>query len=317
MRMKSIPHLNALRALEASVRHGSFRSAATELGVTPAAVGQQVSNLEDILGRQLLVRHANGFVPSETTILASTYLSGGFGELQKALEVLARGDGRNRIFITVTPSIAERWLAPRLAKFMTNHPEIDLRIDSTPYLHYQTGSEFDFAFRYSRPGSVRSDVTRLFDETLIPVCTPEIASRIGPIRNSDCLAKVPLIHVDRSTDDPDWYHWEEWGQKFAYEIPQERSTQLHIAYTTLALRSLYSGHGLHLGQLSILLADLLSGVLVAPFGIGKCIRPGFHYNLVKTNAGKITRLQRAFRDWVASEAKETQSDIDAFLATHR
>ncbi|WP_122766438.1 LysR family transcriptional regulator, partial [Pseudomonas viridiflava] len=35
-------HLNALRAFEASARHQSFSSAADELNVTPAAVGQLV-----------------------------------------------------------------------------------------------------------------------------------------------------------------------------------------------------------------------------------------------------------------------------------
>jgi len=315
--MKPVPYLNALRALEASVRLGSFRSAAAELSVTPAAVGQQVRNLEAALGRQLLIRHASGFVPTETARSAAGRLAAGFDELRNALSMLAQSDRRKRVFVTVTPTIAERWLAPRLSRFLANNSEIDLRIDSTPYVLYEISGEFDFALRYDRPGKSGAAETVLFDETLIPVCAPEVAVQIGPIGRKDCLLNTPLLHVDRSTDDPEWFHWDEWGQTFGYEIPQVKPGRLQFAFTTMALRSMYDGHGLHLAQLSITLPDLMSGNLVAPFGVSRCIRPGYHYSLVRTNPGDITPLQRAFRDWVVDEATMTQSGMDAFIAANQ
>ena len=42
--------LNGLRVLDAAARHLSFTRAADELAVTPAAVGQQIRALEDMLG---------------------------------------------------------------------------------------------------------------------------------------------------------------------------------------------------------------------------------------------------------------------------
>ena len=309
-----MPYLNALRALEAAVRLGSFRAAAVELGVTPAAVGQQVRNLEVALGRQLLVRHASGFVPSDVAQLAAGRLAIGFDELRKGLSVLTRNDRHKRIFITVTPSIAEQWLTPRLTKFVTGYPEIDLRIDSTPYVHYEGGGEFDFALRYDRPGKFGTQETPLFDETLIPACTAEVAAGIGSIEREDCLSTTPLIHVDRSTDDPAWFHWEEWAQVYGYEIPQEKTGRLQFAFTTAALRSLYDGQGLHLAQLSLVLPDLQSGALVAPFGLSKCVRPGYRYCLTRIDPGNTTSIQRAFRDWVLSEATTTQSEMDSYMA---
>jgi len=41
-----LPPLNALRAFEAAGRHLSFRKAAEELNVTPAAISHQVKALE-------------------------------------------------------------------------------------------------------------------------------------------------------------------------------------------------------------------------------------------------------------------------------
>jgi DNA-binding transcriptional LysR family regulator len=52
----TLPPLNALRAFEAAARHLSFKLAAHELHVTPAAVGQQVKALEARLGVRLFER---------------------------------------------------------------------------------------------------------------------------------------------------------------------------------------------------------------------------------------------------------------------
>src|SRR5258708_3600378 len=52
----ALPPLNALRAFEAAARHLSFKLAAHELHVTPAAVGQQVKALEARLGVRLFER---------------------------------------------------------------------------------------------------------------------------------------------------------------------------------------------------------------------------------------------------------------------
>lgn len=311
--MADLPHLNALRALEASVRHGSFAAAATELGVTPAAIGQQVRKLEAALGRQLLNRQANGFEPTATALSAAAKLASGFDDLREALVIMKGRVTPNRVFVTVTPTIGERWLAPRLSHFLARRSEVDLRIDSTPYVLYQTSPDFDFAIRYDRPGASGYEEIALFDEILIPVCTPAVAARIGPTDCADCLCEAPLLHVDRSTDDPDWLHWEEWGRKFGYEIPTRRQS-LHITFTTMALRALYDGHGLHLAQLSITLPDLLSGRLVAPFGVSTCVRPGYPYCLVRMNAGRETPVLRAFRDWIIYEARTTQDEMDAYLA---
>ena len=46
--------------------------------LTPAAIGQQVRNLEAALGQQLLVRRANGFEPTQITTSAAAKLASGW-----------------------------------------------------------------------------------------------------------------------------------------------------------------------------------------------------------------------------------------------
>lgn len=312
----AVTHLNALRALEAAVRLGSFRAAGDELGVTAAAVGQLVRKLEDALGKQLVRRHANGFEPTDETREAAARLAVGFAEMRRGMALLSDGRAGTQVDVTVTPSIAERWLAPRLSSLIARNPEIDLRIDTAPHVHYNWEHDFDFAIRYDRPGRSGRPETPLFGEVLIPTSTPEIAAMIGPTDRPDCLADVPMLHVDRSTDDPDWFHWEEWGRAFGYEI-SGRHRRLHFTFTTMVLSALYDGHGLHLAQLSIVLPDLISGRLVAPFGTRTCTRPKYCYSLVSMRTGPETAVQRDFRDWITREGQEVRKGMDAYLEAHR
>lgn len=76
------PHLNALRAFEATARLGSFSMAAEELSVTAGAVTQHVKALEAWAGTKLFARKAHGV---ELTPLAEELLW------------VESGRGRNRI----------------------------------------------------------------------------------------------------------------------------------------------------------------------------------------------------------------------------
>jgi LysR family glycine cleavage system transcriptional activator len=310
--MAPLSHLNALRALEAAVRLGSFSAAGTELGVTPAAVGQQVRKLEESLGRSLLVRGANGFQATEAAHQAADHLATGFGELGQAMALLRGNTTRYRVSVSVVPTIAERWLAPRLPDFLGANPEIDLRIDSTHHVHYRAGDEYDFALRYDRPGTEDLSEIDLFREYLIPVCTPGVASRVRLQDGVAALARTPIIRVDRSTSDPDWIDWEDWGRRFEYAIPRP-GQGLQFTFTNLALRAAYDGSGMHLAQLSITLPDILAGRMTAPFGPAMAAQTGYPYRLIVLNPARRDRLHRNFTDWIVAEAESTRAAMAAYL----
>jgi LysR family glycine cleavage system transcriptional activator len=246
-------------------------------------------------------------------LLAAQKLTAGFDNLREALALMTPGDARYRLSVSSSATIAERWLAPRLSEFLASHPEIDLRIDSTPHVFDEESSEFDFGLRYAPPSPAAREEKKLFGEVLVPLCAPQVVLGIGPLDNPDALANIPLLHADRSTSDPEWIGWEEWGNRFGYTIPQPRHG-LRFTLTTLAIRSVLAGHGLFLGQLSIALPDLRAGRLVAPFGPSKSCRTGYFYRLVSTGSARRTPLQRAFADWIEAEADKTRNAMEAYLA---
>jgi hypothetical protein len=128
----TLPPLNALRAFEAAARHLSFKLAAHELHVTPAAVGQQVKALEARLGVPLFERLHKQLV---LTAAGQAYLPGvseGFRHIADATSQL-KPAGAVLLQLGVHGAVDLRRLA--LAEFRSGHAEIGLRVLHPAGLH--------------------------------------------------------------------------------------------------------------------------------------------------------------------------------------
>jgi len=127
-----LPPLNALRAFEAAARHKSFKNAAKELHVTAGAVSHQVRLLEDHLGVALFRRltRALELTPSGQGLLPK--VQEGMAALIEAVERVRSRDGVASLTVIAPPNFAARWLVPRLSRFTSAHPDLDLHIASRP-----------------------------------------------------------------------------------------------------------------------------------------------------------------------------------------
>jgi LysR family transcriptional regulator, glycine cleavage system transcriptional activator len=128
----TLPPLNALRAFEAAARHLSFKRAAHELHVTPAAVGQQVKALEERLGVRLFERLHRQLVLTPAGQIFLPEISGGFRRIADATAHL-KPAGTVLLEIGLHASFDLRRLA--LAEFRATHPEIGLRVLQPAGLH--------------------------------------------------------------------------------------------------------------------------------------------------------------------------------------
>lgn len=308
-----LKHVNSLRALEAAVRLGSFRAAGEELCVSAAAVGQHVKKLEERLGYVLCKRTPNGFLPTPRAERAAARLSAGFGELSEAIGILAeRRAEDSRIALTIVPTLAGHWLAPRVPDFIRRHPGLDLRIDSTHTIHARAYPDFDFAFRYGPESSDGWKQIDLFPEYLVPACVPELAHRIDNRDRQGALRSVPLLHVDSETTDREWSTWHGWAADHGYSCPAN-DIGTKFTHATLALQSMYAGQGVHLAQLSIVLPDFLSGRLVAPFDPAMAQKTGYPYRLICFGARRPNDLRSDFIEWITLQARKTARDMEEFV----
>lgn len=311
-----LTHLNALRALEASIRLGSFREAANELNVSPAAVGQQVKKLEEAVGLELLERTPNGFVPTSLARQAAGQLETGFLNIASALDLMKQETNPERLSVSIVPSIAEYWLAPRMPEFWQANPGIELKLDSTSTILNPAQSHFDFSLRYGPEAPGPGASIDLFSEYLIPVCTPALAQQIDPYAKSAPFGSAPLLHTAPSTSDPDWPDWPMWSDTMGF-TGLDLDTGAWFAYTTLAIRAMFAGQGVHLAQLSITLPALREGRLVAPFGPERCMRTGYPYRLICFDPKRQSKVQKNFVDWIVAEAAITSREIEAYLSSAR
>jgi len=300
--MRSIAHLNALRAFEASARHQSFSLAAQELNVTPAAVGQLVRTLEDWLGSPLFVRSTSGRARLVTTEVAEQALP----DIRAGLERLAVGLGRLRsgsaggvLTVTVSPAFAAKWLLPRIERFQAAWPETDLRLDTSLKPVDFVAQRIDVGVRYGRGQWPGLAAEKLMDEEVYPVCAPALLATATLQAPGDLRGQV-LIHdqsVDTSTGFASWQAW--LRHAGVQGVPTDRG--LRINNSAAVLQAAIDGQGVALARSVMAHDDLAAGRLVRLFPQVRLESALAYYVVYRPECIAQPKVA-AFRDWLLREA---------------
>ncbi|MCP1468854.1 LysR family glycine cleavage system transcriptional activator [Sphingobium sp. OAS761] len=139
--------LNGLRVLDAAARHLSFTRAADELAVTPAAVGQQIRALEDMLGVVLFRRTPKGLELTPETEAGLGALRKGFLEFEEAVQAMQAGQSSLSLTIAAPRDITARWLQPRLAAYAATQPDLNFQLIAADDALDFTEANLDLALR--------------------------------------------------------------------------------------------------------------------------------------------------------------------------
>jgi LysR family glycine cleavage system transcriptional activator len=138
--------LNALRVFDAAARHLSFTRAADELAVTPAAVGQQIRALEDVLGVVLFRRTSKGLELTPEGAAGLDPLREGFLRFEESVEAMQAGQASDRYTIATPREFYAEWLAPRLARFQAGTPGVQYILAPDEHADF-TEANLDIAIR--------------------------------------------------------------------------------------------------------------------------------------------------------------------------
>jgi len=295
--VRRLSHLNALRAFEASARRGGFSAAAAELGVTAAAVGQQVRILESYLGIALFERHGKKLVPSEAARAVLPELREAFDRLAQASEKLRDARGGQLVTLTLPPSFAAKWLMPRLEEFRIANPEIDLRLDTTDRLVDLARDGIELGIRYGPGHYPGLTAEKLIDEHVIPVCSPNLLSQLRPIERPDDLARFKLIHDTTLQGMPGFPTWSTW-LKAAGARGVNTRPGLRINSSIMASQAAIDGQGVALGRSVIVADDCAQGRLVCPYAFA--LPSGAAYFLVSVAERTLPRAAQTFAEWFRS-----------------
>jgi len=299
---KSLVYLNALRAFEASARHGSFSGAAEELNVTAAAVGQMVRGLEEWLGMPLFHRSATGkarLTPTENAERALPDIRAGLDRLGMGLDRLRESTTGGILNVTVSPAFAAKWLLPRIDRFQSRCPETDIRLETSLKLVDYKAHGIDIGVRYGDGNWAGLVSEKLMEEEIFPVCSPSFADASSFIEPSD-LARTTLIH-DLSVDPAiGFITWDMWLRSAGAREGQAQRG-IRIDNSAAVLQAAIEGHGMALARSILARDDLAAGRLQRLFPEVRVSSKLAYYVVYRAEYSSLPKL-RTFRDWLMEEA---------------
>lgn len=179
MEWRNFPPLSQLRAFSAFAEAPSLEQAGARIGVTHAAISQQIRALEAHLGLGLVERGGRKLtLTSEGRRLAEA-LEAGFGQMAQTIAALTGADQTAPLRITTTPTFAAGWLMPRLHDFRAHHPGIDLAIDPVSE-NREIGREADVGLRFGNGHWPGLEARLILRSTIVVVAAPSLVPPDAP-----------------------------------------------------------------------------------------------------------------------------------------
>lgn len=286
-----------MRAFDAAGRHLNFRVAADELGVTQAAIAQQVRSLEATLNVRLFERGARGV--SFTSIGRSYHqaVSEAFSRLREATGLLKPDSAK--VTISVTPTFASRWLIPNLADFTDTYPDIDFRILSTERVLSFHGDGIDLAVRQGKPPfGAQFEVDLLFKQSIIAVSSPELVGQTILPPGKLNLNKQTLLHDTHNL-------WPEFLKLMNVATNVKVKRNLHFSQTSLSIEAALAGQGIALVSQFLVEHDLKAGRLVQVVDL--TLEGVYDFYVLAQHEGYRQPAVDIVRQWILSQSDTRKS----------
>lgn len=282
-----LPSMPSLLALEAVDRLGSASAAAAELSLTQGAISRQLQVIEGQLGASLIQRDGPRL---RLTPAGQDYAR----EVRRALQSLSSASMTLRanplggsLNLSILPTFGMHWLAPRLADFTKQHPEVTVNLSTRLRPFDFAHSNFDAAIHYGRQDWAGVTYLPVMDEDLVAVASPSLLTT--PITNVLDILSYPLLQIEGRTGD--------WGRWFAhYGAPNLRPPAMVFDQFSTVIQGVIHGLGLALVPSYLIPQELAQGRLIAAFGTA--VKSPNSYFLVWPTDRQPRPPLTAFCDWI-------------------
>ncbi|WP_165390160.1 LysR substrate-binding domain-containing protein [Thalassococcus sp. S3] len=291
-----------MKAFEAAARHSSFKKAAEELHVTPAAVSQHVKSLEDYYDVKLFVRQARSLKLTRIGKLAAPLMSNALEKFTEACDVIKGDTGRNWLTLTAPLSFCMKWLVPRLETFNEQHPKLEIRLNATDELVDLCQGQADIGIRYGNGDYPDLEVVPLIDGVYHIVASPDLLERHGGLNDLSELDKYPLLHTDwRGSPDlvPGWDMLVKAAGVNSKAIDLQKGHK--FSNEMMAIDAAVSGLGVALVSEANSDAELQSGRLVKVLDHHSFRNSGFQYHLVRSKTNKVSSSADLLYHWLSDQ----------------
>jgi len=290
--------MTSLVVFEAAARQASFTRAASELGITQAAVSRQVQALEATLGFALFRRLHRSIELTERGHTLSKSMSEALGMIARTVQAIA-DEKPGELVIAASVAFSHFWLLPKIFDFRRANPEVKLKIVTQDSAVNLQREDIDVAIRYGEGGWQDGRTVALFNDDVFPVCSPGYLERHG---SPDCVADLARHNLIASdSQDPSWTGWERWFAAFGYSAAA-RNVTLSCNFYTDAIHAAMRGEGIALGW-NRLVHDLIrSNQLVRVSAESLRTREAYYVVLKHDHAARPQ--VEAFMRWIRGETGE-------------
>lgn len=280
------------------VEDGSFSAAARALDMTPSAISKQIRRLEDRLGARLFNRTTRRISLTEVGRDFYDRCSRIMIQIEEAEEAVSslQDQVRGTLRVTATAAFARGEVLPRINRFLSRHPELNLEFELTDRQVDLVDEGVDAAIMLQEQVNDPSLVARkLAVNRRIIVASPEYIQRNGEPRTPEELLDhncLTLYNVSRFND------WE-----FEFEDGSPRVIHVRGNFHSNTASALYEAAlaGVGLARLSTWLVAprIRSGELVQ-------LLPGYTqessaYYVLFPHGRHLSRKVRAFVDFLVEE----------------
>ncbi|MFB0690330.1 LysR substrate-binding domain-containing protein [Agrobacterium pusense] len=293
MRRALIPDLVNLQAFECAARHENFSRAAEELNLTQGAISRQIADLEQQTGLRLFERVKRRVVLSDAGQKLLPEVRQLLAQSERLMiGAVAAGTMSSSLRIATLPTFGARWLVPKLGRFIADHPDVAISIESRSSPFSFAEESFDLAIHFGQPTWAGATATYLCHETVLPVASPSLLKG-GRDIGCDLFENLPLLHL---TTRPKL--WSDWSAHHGKPVPHAYQG-LRFDQFSMLTSAAVAGLGVALLPTYLIEEELKSGSL-RPF-LDRPMSTENAYFIVRPENKGTQALAGEFQEWLLQE----------------
>lgn len=290
-----LPPLTSLRFFDTAAKAGSFVKAAQELNVTHSAISRQIRLLEEYLGVELFERRNRAvFLTANGQILLQT-TSSIFEQLKDGVEKIKNSTFPDVVSLSCEPTIAMKWLIPRLTHFYQQYPHITVHLVAAGGVIDFTKANVDLALR-------RNDFKWNDNLFAVKVCS----ERMGVVVRPELDFKKNFAHIPQLSTTSRPNAWTTWQNIKKAVLPNSKTITYEHFY--LCIQAALAGQGAALASFLMVADEVQSKQLAAPYGF---IEDNSAYYLLSSKPIERCSAAAIFTRWLIEQVNisiETLTD---------
>lgn len=284
-----------LLAFEAASRSLSFTQAGRELNLTQSAISHQINALEEFLGERLFERSRSRLSLTPAGQRFATRVLPAMAAIEAGvLEAMSGPEPAGTVQLAVVPTLASKWLIPRLADFSRHHPDVTVNLVTRLVPFDFEGSGLDAAIHFGAPGWPQAQCDYLMGECTVVVCSPALAQR--RLKTPEDLQHVTLLHQSTRP-----YAWADWADGAGLSLRGAAQGPKFELFSMVA-QAAAAGLGAAVLPEFLIQEELAAGTLVCPFG--PAVPSALAYYLVCPEGREADMPLQVFRHWLLEAARQ-------------